>query len=97
MIWILLKIFPDNKLDILISILNKIKSEGLPDEQSFEKLVRGTAESFGVKVVVVAQQIRIALTGKTVSPSLFDIISIIGLERTTKRFEKFIEFFTKIS
>ncbi|MCX7990636.1 MAG: glutamate--tRNA ligase [Proteobacteria bacterium] len=89
------KFFPDRNSSILSYILEQVKKKGLADEKDFESLVRGTAELFGVKVVVVAQQIRIALSGKTVSPSLYDIISIIGIERTIRRFERFMDFLSK--
>lgn len=90
------KFFSEKGLDIINHIFEELK-KGLTDEASFEKLVRSTAENFNVKVVVVAQQLRIALTGKTVSPSLYDIISIIGLDRTLNRISRFMDFFTKIS
>ncbi len=84
------KFFADKDLKIINYIFNFLREKGLSDEKVFEALVRETADKFAVKLVTVAQQIRVVLTGKTVSPSLFDIIDIIGLERTLKRFERFI-------
>lgn len=91
------KFFSDIKTDIILSMVEEFKQKGLPDEKGFEMIVRELAERFNVKVVVVAQQIRIALCGKTISPSLYDIISIIGLDRTLKRFERLINFISKSS
>ncbi len=86
------KFFPNKDLRIINYVYDFLKCNGLADEKVFETLVRDTAEKFSVKVVTVAQQIRIVLTGKTVSPSLYDIIDIIGMERTLKRFERFLTF-----
>jgi glutamyl-tRNA synthetase len=42
-------------------------------------------EEKGVKLGVVAQATRVALTGRTVSPPLFEIMALLGREKTLAR------------
>ncbi len=53
--------------------------------ESFEAYLRGLAEAKGVKLGALAQPLRVALTGQTASPSLFEIIDILGPEKTLAR------------
>ena len=46
-------------------------------------------------MVQLAQPVRLALTGKTVSPGLFDIISILGKEEVLKRLNLALDFIYK--
>lgn len=56
---------------------------------SIEQVIRSAAVELGVKLGDLAQALRVALTGRTVSPSLFDIIAILGKEETLKRLKSF--------
>ena len=38
---------------------------------------------------------RLALTGRTVSPGMFDVMVLLGKERTIERLKKAIEFIKK--
>ena len=55
------------------------------DQESLEAMFRHVAEDRAVKLVHVAQPVRVALTGKTASPGLFEIISILGKQRVLER------------
>jgi glutamyl-tRNA synthetase len=50
-----------------------------------EGLVRDYAERSGQKLGTVAQPLRAALTGSTVSPPLFDVMAVLGREETLAR------------
>ena len=50
-------------------------------EDSFKKLV----EEEGVKMGALAQPVRVALTGRTASPGLFEVMEVLGRERTLHR------------
>ena len=52
---------------------------------SLEATIRDFAESEGLKLGKVAQPLRAALTGRTVSPSVFDVMDVIGKEETLLR------------
>ena len=48
------------------------------------------AEREGLKLGKIAQPLRAALTGSTVSPGIFDVIAVLGKERTLTRIAKII-------
>jgi glutamyl-tRNA synthetase len=56
-------------------------------EGAFKKLV----EEEGMKMGQLAQPVRVALTGRTASPGLFEVMEILGRERTLFRLRKGIE------
>jgi glutamyl-tRNA synthetase len=55
------------------------------DEESLDAAVRTKAEAIGQKLGKVAQPLRAALTGSNASPSLFEVMRILGREETLAR------------
>ncbi len=77
-----------------ISYLKKVKEliesmDGL-DSKTLEAAFKGLIKSLGVKLGDVAQPLRVALTGRTVSPPIFDVIEVLGKEKTLKRLDRVI-------
>ena len=58
-------------------------------ETSLEATVRDIANQCEVKLGTLAQPLRVALTGRTVSPSVFEIMEVLGKEETLKRLSAF--------
>ena len=56
-------------------------------EESFKKLV----EEEGIKMGALAQPVRVALTGRTASPGLFEVMEVLGRDRTLFRLRQGIE------
>jgi len=54
-------------------------------EAQIEDAVRRFAESQGVKLGQVAQPLRVALSGSTVSPGIFEVVAILGPAETRQR------------
>ena len=52
-----------------------------------EQAVRDTAVALGVESKDVIHPVRVALTGKTVGPGLFELIEVLGRERVLARLE----------
>ncbi|MFG1433053.1 glutamate--tRNA ligase [Xanthobacter sp. V2C-8] len=50
-----------------------------------EAVVRAYAEQAGVKLGAVAQPLRAALTGKTTSPPVFDVLAVLGRDESLAR------------
>src|SRR5262249_33769046 len=46
--------------------------------ETTESAMRGFAEQNGLKLGAVAQPLRAALTGRTTSPGIFDVLSVLG-------------------
>ena len=55
------------------------------DEASVEGAIREIAESAGVKLGKLAQPLRAALTGRTTSPGIFDVLVLLGQEESLAR------------
>ena len=68
--------------------------ETVPDmtEKTLEDLFRSFIETHDIKLGKIAQPVRVALTGKTFSPGLFEIMDILGKERVMKRMRHAREF-----
>jgi glutamyl/glutaminyl-tRNA synthetase len=52
-----------------------------------EAALRGLAEARGVKPAVLIHATRVAVTGKAVSPGLFEVLELLGRPRTVRRLE----------
>jgi len=52
---------------------------------AIETVVRGFAERAGLKLGAVAQPLRAALTGRTTSPPIFDVLTVLGQEESLAR------------
>ena len=62
----------------------------VPEPWSVERVepaLRGVAERLGVKPKAVFQPLRVALTGTTVSPGIFETVALLGRDETLSRVE----------
>src|SRR5262245_20241270 len=61
--------------------------EALPEftHQSAETVVRELAEGLGIKAGTLMNAARVALTGQAVAPGLFDVMMLLGREKTVER------------
>ncbi|MGH7406617.1 MAG: glutamate--tRNA ligase [Candidatus Methylomirabilales bacterium] len=66
--------------------------EALPNftTAALEACYRGFADEKGIKLGVVAQATRVALTGRTVSPPLFEIMVLVGRARALARLRRIL-------
>jgi glutamyl-tRNA synthetase len=55
------------------------------DAASLEAAVREVAEAGGVKLGKLAQPLRAALTGRTTSPGIFDVLALLGRNESLAR------------
>jgi glutamyl-tRNA synthetase len=56
------------------------------DQASLEATLRNTAEVRGVKAAALIHAVRVIVTGKTVSPGLFEVLTLLGRIRVHARF-----------
>jgi len=68
--------------------------EGLPDftTAAIEHVVRALTEELGLKLVDLAQLARLAVTGRTASPPIFDVLALLGPAETLARLRRAREF-----
>lgn len=62
------------------------------DEARLEQAFRSVAEELGVKLGKIAQPVRVALTGVTASPGLFEVIDVLGRKTVLERLGKALDF-----
>lgn len=74
-------------LDMVAPVIARLKT--LPDfaEKSTEGVVREIADTLGQKLGNLAQPLRVLLTGSTISPSIFEIMEVLGREETLRRLQ----------
>jgi glutamyl-tRNA synthetase len=58
--------------------------------EAIEKTFRDMVAELGVEAKTLIHPVRVALTGKTIGPGLFEVIYYLGKERTKKRLKKWI-------
>ncbi len=85
----------ENLEEILRKIAGSLKEMEKPwNAEIFEKTFRELADDLGLKAGDIFQLIRVAISGQTVTPPLFESIQIIGEEEAMKRIEEAIQFIT---
>ncbi len=85
------KFLKDDALEILEAFNKELKSKGevtLPED--FKEVANNFLEKRGLKLKHLAQPIRIAIVGSAVSPSVFDVLSIVGYKDVVKRIDNLI-------
>jgi len=72
--------------DVLKGALDALKAvEGEWNAASAEAKIRTFADEGSLKLGAVAQPLRAALTGKTTSPGVFDVLAVLGREESLAR------------
>ena len=70
-----------------IAALERTLGDGPFDEAGLEQRLRTLAESRGVKAGTLIHATRIAMTGRMVSPGLFEMLVLLGRERVLARLQ----------
>jgi glutamyl-tRNA synthetase len=58
------------------------------DVEAIEAVLRARVDELGVKPKEIFQPIRVALTGTTVSPGIFESVAALGRDETLARLDK---------
>ena len=73
----------------LLDSLGDVLSETSPfDQEALEKTFISFLEEKEIKLRKIAQPLRVALTGKTASPGIFEIMQVLGKEKVIHRIRK---------
>ena len=62
------------------------------DEPNVEACFKKVTEDNQIKLGKIAQPVRVALTGKTVSPGIFEVMEVLGREKTIARLQEAMEY-----
>jgi glutamyl-tRNA synthetase len=66
-------------------------------EQNLESAFRSVMEQTGLKLGKIAQPVRVALTGRTASPGIFEITEIIGKKKVLERLRKAVVYIENLT
>lgn len=75
-------------LEQLVGILSA-EANWQPDE--LEQKVKAWSEADDIKMKLIAQPARVALTGRSASPSLFDVMVVLGRDSSLERLRRGVE------
>ncbi|MBI4846988.1 MAG: glutamate--tRNA ligase [Nitrospirae bacterium] len=81
------KFLNEKSRDLLAELKSGLESSPEFSHQELEKIFKSIVEKHGVKLKDLAQPVRVALTGGTESPGIFEVLDVIGKEKTIRRLE----------
>jgi glutamyl-tRNA synthetase len=65
--------------------LHELKALTTFDHDAIADCLKKFCKARDLKLVTVAQPLRLALTGSTASPGIFDLLALVGKEKTIER------------
>ncbi|MFI5322199.1 MAG: glutamate--tRNA ligase [Thermodesulfobacteriota bacterium] len=77
-------------LDVIIDLTEKLSNLRSFTADEIKKVFEGIMEERELKLGIIAQPVRVALTGGTVSPGIFEVMEILGKDEVIKRLESAI-------
>lgn len=75
----------------LAKLVARFEAEPAFHKEQWETIFKQVVEEQGMKMGQLAQPVRVALTGRTASPGLFEVMEVLGRDRTLIRLKKGIE------
>ncbi|NIP30049.1 MAG: glutamate--tRNA ligase [Candidatus Dadabacteria bacterium] len=85
------KFLVNENIEVFQKIVEKLTTLDEFDHDSLSEKFSEIMEETGLKLGKIAQPTRVALTGGTKSPGIFEVIEILGKEKTLKRLNKAID------
>jgi len=89
------KFFKPGIENLMESIIGQLSLLDSFDEPALKSCFTSILEESGLKFGKIAQPVRLALTGKTVSPGIFEMIEVLGKEETLARLKRALDFIRK--
>ncbi len=80
----------------LKSLIGRLSTLNDFDEAGIEREFTATLQEQGIPMGKLAQPVRVALTGSTMSPGIHDVIAVLGKERTLKRLQSALQYMQKL-
>ncbi|MCH8172219.1 MAG: glutamate--tRNA ligase [Proteobacteria bacterium] len=82
------QLLDDDGQELLRRLIPALKEEPSWEEQALLDRVKRFAEKTGIKLGMVAGPLRAALTGSHISPSVFEVMAVLGKEQSLARIEE---------
>jgi glutamyl-tRNA synthetase len=82
------KFLTDDKRDLLDLTIRHLQALDVYDHDNVENAFKAVMEKSGLKFGKIGPTVRVALVGGTVSPSIYDVVVVLGKERVLARLHK---------
>jgi glutamyl-tRNA synthetase len=79
---------PDGALDRLAKAREALERAEPFDQEQIEQALRGVVDELGVKPKEVFQPVRVAISGSTKSPGIFESVAALGRDETLSRIDE---------
>jgi glutamyl-tRNA synthetase len=84
------KFLKSDILELIEDIHGRLEKATYFDQKNLEKIFEAFLADNEIKLKKVAQPVRVALTGKTASPGIFEVMEILGRKKVIERLAKAI-------
>jgi len=92
-----LKFFRPELVEVFRTLVQELEAVDVSDKEQVERAFMNVLNAHNIKLKLLAQPVRVALTAKKVSPGLFEIISTLGKERVVTRLEDAISYMENLA
>eukprot|EP01037_Dinobryon_pediforme_P014580 gene14580-14704_t len=75
-----LKFCSDDHKKLIQKVILRLNGLDVFDHDTVANTIRSEAEENGIKLGDLAQPLRVAITGRSVSPSVFEVMEVLGIE-----------------
>jgi len=82
--------FDEDGKNAIKSVMELIRNMKDFNKKEIEDGFKKISKEFNLKIVKIAQAVRLALTGRLVSPGIFEVMTFLGKDRVIKRLERAI-------
>lgn len=89
------KFLTPEALALLRALTERLSTLEAFGEKDLEAVFLGIMEAFKIKLGKIAQPLRVALTGTSVSPGIFEIMVVLGKDRVLARLARAMEYIGK--
>jgi glutamyl-tRNA synthetase len=77
-------------------LIQKLSNLNEFDETAIERIFTATLNEHELQMGKLAQPVRVALTGGTVSPGIHDVIAVLGKQRTLQRLQNALHYIAQL-
>ena len=85
------KFLTSDKKPILAVVINQLQSLNVATEETIGEAFNKVMEETGLKLGKVGPAVRVALTGSTSSPGIFEVIAVLGIDESCRRLNRIQE------
>jgi glutamyl-tRNA synthetase len=90
------KFLSKETVPMLKQVITSLSKESVLGKENVHRLVQQLAETRAEPLVKIAQPIRVALTGRSVSPPIDEVMEVLGKKKVIKRLDMAIAYIEKL-